>query len=208
MGTDVITMQVLEKDKKEIEIRVSKMSDFLKMEYLESCLKKFTDHEIQKFCCIELSKLYESKFMYPEAVKYIFKFQELTGNPMEKKKASQKEIELLIRGGFYDKAESVVKKIVAILNEQEKFELKRNIIGLYGAIGEKAERNGRNAEIVKVYEKMLPYATDTEKNHIKFKLISAYKKLGKIREAIELEKDLERITPPKFEPVKEKRGWF
>jgi len=202
-------MQVLERDKKEIEIRVSKMSDFLKMEYLESCLKKFSDHEIQKFCCLELSKLYESKFMYLEAVKYIFKFQELSGNPLEKKKASQKEVELLIKGGFYDKAESVVKKTLTMLNEAEKSELKRNIIGLYGAIGARAEKVGRNAEIIRVYEKMLPYATETEKNHIKVKLIDSYKKLGKIREAIELEKDLERITPVRHEPVKEKKfGWF
>ena len=103
-------MQILEKDKKEIEIRASKMSDFLKMEYLESCLKKFTDHEIQKFCCLELSKLYESKFMYPEAVKYIFRYQEITGNPSEKKKGIAKEIELLIKGGFYDKGRKCCKK--------------------------------------------------------------------------------------------------
>ncbi len=202
-------MQVLERDKKEIEIRVSKMSDFLKMEYLESCLKKFSDHEIQKFCCVELSRLYESKFMYLEAVKYIFKFQELSGNPMEKKRASQKEIELLIKGGFYDKAESVVKKTLTMLNDSEKMELKRNIVSWYKVIGEKAERMGRNAEIIKVYEKILPYTSDNERNHIKLKLIDSYKKLGKIREAIELEKDLERITPVRHDTLPQKKfGWF
>ncbi|MBS3079009.1 hypothetical protein J4218_02720 [Candidatus Pacearchaeota archaeon] len=199
-------MQVLERDKKEIEIRASKMSDFLKMEYFESCLKKFTDHEIQKFCCMELSKLYENKFMYPEAIKYIFKFQEITGNPMEKKKAMQKEIELLIKGGFYEKAEGVIKKTFGMLTEGERFELRRNVVTLYKSIGEKAEKNGRNAEVVKVYERLLPYTFDNERNHVKVKLIESYKKLGKIREAIELEKEIERVAPARVEP--ERRRFF
>jgi len=197
-------MQVLERDKREIEIRVSKMSDFLKMEYLESCLKKFTDHEIQKFCTLELAKLYESKSMYPEAIKYIFKFQEITGNPAEKKKAAQKEIELLIRGGYYEKADAVVKKTAAIMNDIERMELKRNIIMSYKAIAERAEKSGRNAESAKVYEKLVNYVSDNEKNEIKRKLLDSYKKLGKIRESIELEHDLERV-PGNNEP--RKRVW-
>lgn len=202
-------MQILESDKKGIEIRISKMSDFLKMEYLESCLKKFGDHEIQKFCCIELAKLYESKFMYPEAIKYIFKFQEISGNPIEKKKASLKEIELLIKGGYYDKADLIIKKMLNMLNENEKFELRRNLNIWYGQLGEKAERSGRNAEFLKIYEKLLNYASIHDVEKIKVKMINAYKKLGKIREAIELEKELERTNPPEIKPFQEKRArWF
>lgn len=187
-------MQVLERDKREIEIKASKLSDFLKMEYLESCMRKFNDHEIQKYCALELSRLYENRSMYPDAVKYIFKYQEITGNPSEKNKAMAKEIELLIKGGFYDRAESAVRKAAGILNPNEKFELKRNIINLYTSIAQRAEKVGRHAEMIKVYEKLLPYTVDNQKNEIKKKLIECYKKLGKIREAIELERDMERTT--------------
>ena len=189
-------MQVLEKNKGEIEIKASKMSDFLRMEYLESCLKQFRDFEIQKFCAWELAKLYENRFMYPEAVKYIFKFQEITGNPLDKKKAAQKEVELLIKGGFYDKAESAIKKAAGMMNDAERFELKRNLINWYKDMANKAEKSGKNSELAKVYEKLVNYVVDNEKIEMKRKIAFAYKKLGRIKESMEIEKDIERYSPP------------
>jgi tetratricopeptide (TPR) repeat protein len=188
-------MQVLEKDKKEIEIRASKMSDFLRMEYFETCLRKFTDSEIQKLCCMELAKLYENKHMYPEAVKYIFKFQEITGNPIEKKKAMLIEVELLIKGSYYDKAESVIRKAMSILNEQERFELRRNVIRLYSEIAGRFEKSGKNSELIRIYERLVNYVVDKERIDIKKKMAESLRKIGRIRESMEIDKELERYSP-------------
>ena len=70
-------MQILERTKKEIEAKTQTMSDFLKMEYLELCIKKFLDMEIHRYCYEELAKLYEKKHMYSEALKYITKFKSI-----------------------------------------------------------------------------------------------------------------------------------
>ena len=95
------------------------------------------------------------------------------------------------------KAESVVKKAATMLSESERFELKRNIINQYKALAEKAARSGKNGEVVRVYEKLLPYLVDDERTEVKRKMAESYKKLGRIRESIEMEKDLERAGPAK-----------
>ncbi|VVB78190.1 Uncharacterised protein [uncultured archaeon] len=187
-------MQVLEKNRGEIEAKASRMSDFLKMEYLEEVSKKFSDVEILRYCYSELSKLYEKNIMYPESIKYIEKFQEVCISQREKMQAYTREIELLIKGGYYDRVNFAYNKILEVATPKEIYEIENKIILMYKSEGEKFEKTNKNALALKVYERLAkaPAVKDPEKQEIKKKLLVLYKKLGKVRESLELERELGR----------------
>ncbi|MFA5857388.1 MAG: hypothetical protein WC867_08555 [Candidatus Pacearchaeota archaeon] len=183
-------MQVFEKTRGEIEARASKMSDFLKMEYLESCLKKLPDIEIHRFCYQELSKLYEKNHMYPDAIKYIINFQEITISRREKINAFLREIELLIKGGYYDRVDYSYKKLNENMNEKELYDVEIKIKEFYKTEIKNLERSNRYAPLLKAYEKLVKLTTGEEKIEMKKKILFLYRKLGKVRESIELEREL------------------
>ena len=185
-------MQIIEKNRGEIEAKASKMSDFLKMEYLENCSKKFSDVEILRYCYSELSKLYERNIMYPESIKYIERFQEVCISPREKMQAYIREIELLIKGGYYDRVNFAYNKLLEIAAPKEVYEIENKIIAMYKSEAEKFEKTNKNSLALKVYEKLVKSVKDSEKTEIKKKLLVLYKKLGKVRESLELERELGR----------------
>lgn len=185
-------MQVLEKNKREIEEKAGKMSDFLRMEYLELCSKKFNDIEILRYCYSELAKLYEKKFMYSEAIKYITKFKEMAILQKEKTECFNKEIELYIKNGFYDKAETVFRGALKELSEKDRYEIKRRIIETYKEEAEKFEKTNRMSGALRIYEKLVHHVVDQERDEVKKKMLVSYKKLGRIRESIEMERELEK----------------
>src|SRR3989338_3602513 len=117
-------MQVLEKNKEQIEAKVNTMSDFVKMEYLESCLNTIHEVNISKFCYKKLAELYEKKAMYSEAAKYMAKFGEVCVGAKEKIDSIIKEAELLIKAGQYDEAIYLYKKAMALADTTGKFEIK------------------------------------------------------------------------------------
>ncbi|MFA5723490.1 MAG: hypothetical protein WC979_04505 [Candidatus Pacearchaeota archaeon] len=186
-------MQVLEKNKKEIEERALKMSEFLRMEYLENCLKKFTDVEILRYCYSELSRLYERNVMYTEAIKYIAKFQEVAISPRDRLQAYIREIELLIKSGAYDRVEYCYSRLAQSATPKEIYEIETKIITLYKIEGQKFEKTNKNSLAIKVYEKLLKLVKDSEKTEVKKKLLVLYKKLGRVRESLEIERELGRI---------------
>lgn len=185
-------MQILEKNRGEIEARASKMSDFLKMEYLENCLKRFSDIEILRYCYAELSRLYEKNIMYHEAIKYIEKFQEVCISQREKIQAYIREIELLVKGGYYERVNFAYSKLLEIASPKELIEIENKIINMYKSEAEKFEKANKNALALKVYERLARAVKDSEKPEIKNKILILYKKLGKVRESLELERELQR----------------
>jgi tetratricopeptide (TPR) repeat protein len=188
-------MQVLERTKKEIESRANTMSDFLRMEYLENCIKKINDIEGLRYCYSELARLYEDRKMYPEALKYLSKFKEMCILQKERIECVKKEVELLIKAGFYERADGAFKEGIKELNESDRFELKRKIIEMYKQEALKLERFSRISGALKIYEKLTHYLTDAEKIEVKKKMLNAYKRLGHVRESLELERSLEREIP-------------
>ena len=185
-------MQVQEKNLREIQEKAGRMSDFLKMEYLESVLTKFNEVDIHRFCYLELSRLYEGRKMFSDAIKYIFKYRETLVTDTDKNNAMMKEIELLIKSGQYERADLLVKKLIETVKEREKFEVVRRIVLLYKDEAAKYEKENRIAATAKVYEKLIVYLNDPEKTAYKRKLADVYKRLGKVRESLELERSMER----------------
>lgn len=185
-------MQILERTKSEVQARAEKMSDFLRMEYLENCTRKFMDQETLKYCFQELSRLYERNVMYPDAIKYLIRFEEIAQTNTEKRTAYLKEIELLIKGGYYDKVEFTHKKIKEISTPKDTHDADQKVIDLYKQEAAKFERANKSSPSLKIYEKLLILVRPEEKIEIKRKLMSLYNRLGRVKESIELERELQR----------------
>ena len=77
-------MDVREKNRHEIEARLSTMGDYVKMEYLNDCLKKITDFETRRFVMIRLADIYEAKKMFLEAGKLFRKIAEINTSTSNK----------------------------------------------------------------------------------------------------------------------------
>ncbi len=184
-------MIMQEKTRAEIEQKLGMMSDFLKMEYLENCIKQHRDFEIKKFCNMKLADLYEKRNMFLEAARNMTAAADLAITFKEKAQAYMQETSLWIKAGHYERAEESFRKALASGNSQEKFEMKRAIKELYKKQVLAFEKSGRNANSLKVYQKLLEISDDAEKLEIKKKLLELYKKLGKIREYSLLQAQLE-----------------
>ena len=185
-------MQILERTKSEVQARAEKMSDFLRMEYLENCTKKFIDKDALSYCFLELSRLYERNVMFPDAIKYLSRFEEIAQTNTEKRTAYLKEIELSIKAGFLDKVEFIHKKIKEITTPKDMKEIEQKIIDLYKLEAAKYDRANKCSPALKIYERLLQLVKPEEKIEIKRKLAFLYNKLGRVKESIEMERDLQR----------------
>ena len=184
-------MIVQEKTRGEVEQKLGMMSDFLRMEYLENCLRQHRDFDIKKFCNLKLAELYAARNMYLEAAKNASAAAELAATFKEKSSAYIKETELWIKAGQYERADEAMRKALASGNTQEKFEMKRAVKELYKKQAIAFERSGRNSNALKIYQRVLEISDESEKTDVKKKLLELYKKLGKIREYSVLQANLE-----------------
>jgi hypothetical protein len=185
-------MKILERTKEEIAQKVETMSDFLKMEYLENCLKQFPDREIQKFCYFRLSQLYEGRKMFVEAARNMTRYANLLDRDKNMIKAHLKEAELWIKAGSYDDVDAIIKKIVPMANAVDKIEIKSTIKEAYSKQAIEFEKGGKNSYATKIYERMLADANETERIAIQKRLVELYRRLGKVREYLALKGALEQ----------------
>jgi len=175
-------MQIKEKTRQEIEAKASGMSDFLKMEYLEACIKNTNSIEAKKFCHSELARLYEAKNMFLEAARNMSSMAEMAITFNDKMQAYIKETELWIKAARYDDADEAFRKALASGNTKEKEEMKSAIKELYKKQALAYEKANKKGSALKIYEKLFSISSDLEKEEIKNKLLYFYEKLGKIRE--------------------------
>lgn len=185
-------MQVLETKRSEIEAKAEKMSDFLQMEYLEACLKHNIDIEARRYACMKLSELYEKKMMYPEAIKYIAKFAEVAISKREQILAYLRQAELMIKAGLYDQVDYAYKKAADLVNDREREDIRNRIIAFYKKQADYLMKTKKISAELKIYEKMIKIVSEPERIELKKKMLSLYEKLGKIKEFVELKKEMER----------------
>ncbi|MBI2449144.1 hypothetical protein HYV49_02505 [Candidatus Pacearchaeota archaeon] len=185
-------MQIRETTRQEIEEKASKMSDFLKMEYLEKCIKSHISLDIRKFAHTLLSDLYEKRSMYVESAKHKAALAELTTTFKDKKNAFVQEAELWIKASHFLEADNAVKKALACSNTIEKQEVKNIIKQIYKNHATLSLKNQKNAAALKFYEKLSSFElTDEEKKDMQRNLLFLYDKLGKVREYYKVKKALE-----------------
>lgn len=174
-------MLVKEKSKAEVEAKAGSMSDFLKMEYLEECLKGNFSFDIKRFCNLNLAKIYEGRNMFSEAAKKMDAVGEISVTFREKKEAYMKAVELFIKGEYYDKADFALRKALDSCSLNEKKEIKTAVAKLLKEQAGVYEKENKRGKAVKAYGHLYRISEE-EKAEIKQKLLDLYSKLGMMRE--------------------------
>lgn len=198
-------MRVLEKSTRDIQEKLATMSDFLKIDYLESALKSNIDIEAKKFCHLKLAELYEQKKMFAEAAKNMLVLASFAITFKDQINSFMKETELWIKALRYEKADDSFKKALIAGNATQKQEMKNQIYQTYLSQAKMFEQTQRNSHAAKAYEKLLELTDEEKRSLIKDKLFALYTRLGKIREAKMLRQSSTKQTQSTSgRPVREK----
>ena len=174
-------MKVEEKTKEEIERRFSDMGDYVKMDYLSSCLKTNIDFDTRKFVLIKLCGLYELRGMFSNAGKMMSSAADINTTFQSKINDFVKAAELFIRGGNYDDAERAMKKAIASANDKQKVEIKNSVKEFYKTRARSCLQNDKRKQAMEIYQRLLIFELgDDEKVEIKNKLKDLYECLGRV----------------------------
>ncbi len=182
-------MKIEEKNKDEIQKKAAKMSDFLKLEYYENCLKKADiTLDAKRFCHFEVARIYEDKKMFRVAARHTAIAAEIAITFKEKRNLYVKEAETLIKAEDYEFAHKALLNAISNTNTpQEKAEVLAAVKSSYKKQAEEYEKAEKRNKALKIYEKLYQETKDmNEKIMLREKLLSLYEKLGKIREFMNL----------------------
>jgi hypothetical protein len=189
-------MQVLERKKEDIMKKSEKMNDFVKIDYFESCLKNRLEISAMVYCSLELIRIYEKNSMFTYAIKHLNLLKSQTASPSEKAKLEIKEVELLIKNGSYEVANTLFERLLKTLPSIEKMRGEQKVMDLYKAQANLLRNSHKSASEAKIYESMLKYLNGDEKVNAKKRLLELYKNLGRIKESFSLERELKSL--PRF----------
>ncbi|MFH1425664.1 MAG: hypothetical protein ABIG28_02980 [archaeon] len=182
-------MQVKEKTKSEIEMRLGGMGDYVKMGYLQGCLRNNLDFDTRKFVLIRLSGLYEVRKMFLDAGKMMRAGAEINTTLQGKINDFVKSMELFVKGGSYDEAEVSSRRALSFANETQKMEIKKSLLEFYKTQARLMEQRNKRQGALKIYEKLFDMSEDgVERDKIKEKLLELYEGLGRMRDFFGLKK--------------------
>ncbi|MCX6749190.1 MAG: hypothetical protein NTW17_00390 [Candidatus Pacearchaeota archaeon] len=175
--------------KSEIEKDLQGKGDFVQIDHLIRFLKDQLSMDTKKFVFLKLAALYEKAKLLDEAARMQNNAAELAIAFTEKITYYKKEAELYIKSGAFDKAEKAMRDAMSQANLREKEDIYAFIKQFYKEQALVCEKNEKRNQAVRLYEKILEMRiTETERSEIKAKLLELYKKLGKVREYMILEK--------------------
>ncbi|MCK5043977.1 hypothetical protein KAR52_03190 [Candidatus Pacearchaeota archaeon] len=169
--------------KSEIETELGGKGDFVQIDYLTRFMDENMSFDLKKFVCFKLEEIYERKGMLNDAAKMLGNIALISIAFSEKIKYYVKAVELYIRAGFFDKADSSMRKALNQANEQQKQDIYSIVKNFYKQQAEIYEKEFKRNHAVKIYEKLLEInINDFEREEIKKKLLDLYEKLGKFKE--------------------------
>jgi tetratricopeptide (TPR) repeat protein len=178
---------MLDKDmsKSEIERVLKDKGDFIQIDYLTKFIEKKPPVHIKKFALMKLIDIYENKKMYGDAARA---YEQLAINALsfyERTDFFVKEAEYYIKAGYFDKADSAMRRAMELSTVVKKAEIYTQIKEFYKKQAEIYEKESKRTNAVKVYEKLLIMRiSEKEREEIKHKLLILYESLGKFGKKI------------------------
>ncbi len=194
--------------RRDVEARLAVVGDYVKMDYLQACLKKPLDFDTKRFVLVKLSEVYEARKMFLEAGKMIRIAADINTTFDGKIKDFVKSMELLVKGGNFDEADISFNKALAMANERQKLEIKIKRKDMLKRQADEYMKKDRRKNAMDVYEKMQEIdLTAQEKKDVRDKLLYLYEKLGKIKDYMNLKNNVNSVGIKTVEQ-KEKRLSF
>jgi len=169
--------------RREIEAKLANVGDYVKMDYLQACLKKNMDFDTKKFVLLTLAQVYEGRRMFLEAGKLIRNAADINTTFDGKIRDFVKSGELFVRAARYDEADVSFAKALAMATEKQKQDIKASKKNFIKAQAQDLLKRDKRKLALDAYEKLL--TTDlsaTEKADTQRVLLDLYQKLGKVRE--------------------------
>lgn len=177
--------------RREIEGKLMKVGDYVKIDYLSSCLKMHLDFDTKKFVLTQLSSLYENKKMFLEAARLTRNSAEINTTVGAKITDFIKSAELFIKAGNFDEADVSFNKAIALASTEQKAKYKQMYKNHYKTHAMNCLKAEKRRHALKAYEKVLSLEPDAnEKKDAKEKLLQLYEQLGKIHDFYALQKSV------------------
>ena len=178
-------------NKKDIEMKLVNVGDYVKMDYLQQCLKKHLDFDTKKFVLTKLSGIYESRKMFLEAGRLIRIAADINTTFDNKVNDFLKSSELFVKAGSFDESDVSIAKAIAIANDRQKVFIKIKMKDFYKAQALEFLRRDKRKHALETYEKLLTFDLDyLEKKDVQTNLLSLYKQLGQIDDYFSLNRSM------------------
>lgn len=169
--------------RREIEEKLGSVGDYVKMDYLQRCLKMQLDFDTRKYVLTTLSVIYESRKMYLEAGKLMRAAAEINATFEAKMNDFIKSMELYIRAGNYEEADISFSKAIACASDPQKLRIKDKRKLMYKEAAKDYMIKDKRKHAMEAYEKLMEMELQPEeKQEVKQNLMKLYEKLGKIKE--------------------------
>ena len=177
-------MESLNITRKEVEAKLVGVGDYVKMDFLQRCLKKNLDFDTKRFVMIKLVQVYEIRSMFLEAGKIARNVADINTTFEGKYNDFAKSMDLFVKGGDYNEAEVSFKKALACSSEKNKLVLKNRLKEILKARAKELIAKDKRKNAMDAYEKLseLPFLDSLERKEVQTALSHLYQKLGKIRE--------------------------
>ncbi len=169
--------------RREIEEKISGVGDYVKMDYLQRCLKMQIDFETRKFVLLKLSQIYEDRKMFLEAGKLMRAAAEINTTFAGKMNDFVKSMELYVFGGNYDESDISYNKALACADGLQKTRIKEQRKKVYKESANELMKRDKRKHAMEAYEKLMEMELNSdEKTEVKNELMNLYEKLGKIQD--------------------------
>lgn len=178
-------MIIKEANRKDVEAKLATMGDYVKIDYLVQLLKGNLDYDTRRYVLLELAKLYKDKGMIAEAARLVNNAAEINTTYDGMMRDHSVAMQLFIKAGKYDEADSAMNKAMASCNnETQKNALRAKRKEVLKAQAEEMLKKDKRKLAMLAYEKIasLPELTIDEKKDVQNQLVKLYEKLGKVKE--------------------------
>lgn len=186
--------------RREVEAKLAKVGDYVKMDYLANCLKMNLDFDTRKYVLTTLSKIYESRSMFSEAAKLMRWSADINTTYDGKINDFMSSVELYIKAGAFDESDVSFNKALVLANQNQKNEVKNKRKLMYAAQAKEYIRKDRRKHAMETYEKLLTLDLGpNEKRDVQNVLLGLYEKLGKVRDFYTMKKSGETPATARIE---------
>lgn len=176
-------MNVKEATRKEIEAKLATLGDYVKMDYLESCLKNRLDFDTKKFVLIKLAGIYEVRKMFLDAGRAMRLAADINTTTQGKITDYLKSAELFIKSGSFDEADVSVMRAINDATDSQKETVYSAVKEYYRTHAKLSIAKSKRAQAIKMYERMLNIRmSPQEREEVKKELLELYNQTGKVRE--------------------------
>lgn len=173
--------------RREVEEKLSKVGDYVKIDFLEQCLRMQIDFDTKKFALLKLAEVYEGRKMFSDAARMMSNAAEINATYDAKMNDFMKSFNLFVKAGAFREAETSFTKALGSATELQKQRLKQTRKENYKAQASELVKRDRRSQAVEAYERLLELELDPiEKKTAQTTLLGLYEKLGKIQDFYKL----------------------